>query len=225
MAQKAARVKTAAAIASWSKVHAVACLLCGALSVVLRRPEPLALGGALSLLAFFVLQRPRMPRFFGVGAANFVTLVRLLLVALCAVALPTWWSFGLVLVLDGLDGLLARRLKEETEFGAHFDMETDALLVAVLSLASVLHGAPLWVLTAGALRYVLVVARLIFTAETKEGRSRFGRAIFVFAVCALLLSLSEAPELLRTACLALAIAALLVSFAPSFLALRRASHA
>lgn len=61
------------------------------------------------------------------------------------------------LVLDAVDGYVARRTGTVSAFGARFDMETDAFLIAVLSV----HVAPelgWWVLTIGAMRYAYVGA-------------------------------------------------------------------
>lgn len=105
------------------------------------------------------------------GAANRVTLVRLALVALLAagigepLATADWMAWGVVVVaataalLDALDGPLARARGLESDFGARFDMETDALLILVLCLLAVhFDKAGAWVLAAGAMRYVFVLA-------------------------------------------------------------------
>lgn len=105
------------------------------------------------------------------GAANTVTLVRLVLVALlaaaigepAATALELAWAAVLVAtvaaVLDAVDGPLARRGGLASAFGARFDMETDALLILVLSALVLQFGkAGPWVLAAGAMRYAFVLA-------------------------------------------------------------------
>ncbi|GEL21811.1 hypothetical protein PSU4_07650 [Pseudonocardia sulfidoxydans NBRC 16205] len=59
------------------------------------------------------------------------------------------------LALDAVDGRVARRSGTASEFGARFDMETDAWLIAVLSV----HVAGLlgwWVVAIGAMRYAFV---------------------------------------------------------------------
>ncbi|OUM03619.1 hypothetical protein A8M77_05210 [Variovorax sp. JS1663] len=103
------------------------------------------------------------------GAANRVTLARLALICLLAAAIGETaddrlaWSCVVVAtiaaLLDALDGPLARRGGLASAFGARFDMETDALLVLVLSLLA-LHfdktGA--WILAAGLMRYLFVLA-------------------------------------------------------------------
>jgi phosphatidylglycerophosphate synthase len=61
--------------------------------------------------------------------------------------------------LDGVDGKLARSRNETSDFGARFDMETDALLILVLAaLVWQLDKAGAWILLAGLLRYVFVAA-------------------------------------------------------------------
>ena len=106
------------------------------------------------------------------GLANGVTLFRLALTAmLCALLLaPTqpallWLCIGIAttaLLLDGLDGRLARRFDSSSRFGARFDMEVDALLICVLALlAWHFERAGIWVLAAGLLRYIFVAAAVV----------------------------------------------------------------
>ena len=72
-------------------------------------------------------------------------------VAALAMALAT-----VVAVLDGIDGWLARRTGMASDFGARFDMETDAALIMVLALLAWQFGkAGVWVLASGLLRYAL----------------------------------------------------------------------
>lgn len=108
------------------------------------------------------------------GWASRVTLARAGLVAVLAAALiePSlyrdqgWMVAGLallVLALDGVDGWLARRLNECSDFGARFDMEVDAALVLVLSLGVRAAGlAGLWVLLIGLMRYAFVLAGAVW---------------------------------------------------------------
>jgi len=106
------------------------------------------------------------------GAANGLTLMRLAMIALLAAVvgrpLPAEASAlawvivvfaTFTAVLDAADGPLARTQGLASEFGARFDMECDALLVAVLSLLILqFDKAGAWVLAAGAMRYVFVLA-------------------------------------------------------------------
>ncbi|WP_098955736.1 CDP-alcohol phosphatidyltransferase family protein [Pseudonocardia sp. N23] len=62
---------------------------------------------------------------------------------------------SVALALDAVDGRVARRTGTASVFGARFDMETDAWLIAVLSVhVATLSGA--WVLAIGAMRYAFV---------------------------------------------------------------------
>lgn len=106
------------------------------------------------------------------GPANGVTLLRLALTAmlLALTIAPAgtallWLCIGVAtatLLLDGLDGRLARKYGSSSPFGARFDMEVDAILICVLALlAWHFERAGVWVLTAGLLRYVFVGAATI----------------------------------------------------------------
>jgi phosphatidylglycerophosphate synthase len=102
------------------------------------------------------------------GAANRVTLTRAVLVggvtALVADALvgplhiPVVVGLAAVaLVLDGVDGQVARRTGTVSTLGARFDMEVDAFLILVLSVeVSQLVGPA--VLAVGAARYAIWLA-------------------------------------------------------------------
>jgi phosphatidylglycerophosphate synthase len=64
---------------------------------------------------------------------------------------------AIVLVLDGVDGAIARRTRTASALGARFDMEVDAFLILVLS-GYVARSAGWWVLLIGAARYLFVAA-------------------------------------------------------------------
>nr|WP_299245490.1 CDP-alcohol phosphatidyltransferase family protein [uncultured Halomonas sp.] len=104
------------------------------------------------------------------GWANRVTLLRGMLVAILAGAIlfPDFMAqHALVmaalasgaLILDGLDGWIARLTRSASVFGARFDMELDAFFILVLCLALVVLGkvGP-WVLLIGSMRYGFILA-------------------------------------------------------------------
>lgn len=116
------------------------------------------------------------------GLPNGVTLARLVLtsmfggIALDLVERPmadplAWIALAiaaLALMLDGLDGFLARTRNLESPFGARFDMEVDALLILLLALVAWLQAkAGPWVLLIGAVRYAFVVAGWLWPALTR----------------------------------------------------------
>ena len=102
------------------------------------------------------------------GPANRVTLARAILVggvtALVTDAIVTNEQVStlvalasVALVLDAVDGQVARRTRTVSALGARFDMEVDAFLILVLSVFVAMTLGP-WVLAIGAMRYAFVVA-------------------------------------------------------------------
>jgi phosphatidylglycerophosphate synthase len=113
------------------------------------------------------LRRHAAPR---VGIANGVTWARCALVG-AVVALVSGGSDGVgtvelvvlatvALLLDGVDGRVARATRTVSALGSRFDMEVDAALVLALSLAAAPRVGP-WVLLVGAARYLLLLATLL----------------------------------------------------------------
>ncbi|SHK52056.1 Phosphatidylglycerophosphate synthase [Pseudonocardia thermophila] len=103
------------------------------------------------------------------GPAGLVTLARAVLVggvtALVADGLMTGHVpvpalvglAGVALLLDAVDGQVARRTGTATALGARFDMEVDAALLMVLSVQAA-HDLGPWVLAIGLMRYGYVAA-------------------------------------------------------------------
>ncbi|AZP21483.1 CDP-alcohol phosphatidyltransferase family protein [Streptomyces aquilus] len=131
-------------------------------------------GLAFAVATWAVLSRAlhrTQPRSF--GPANRVTLGRSILVggvtALVADSFqsspPVTLFVGLTavaLILDGVDGKVARRTGTATPLGARFDMEVDAFLILVLSVYVSMSLGP-WVLLIGAMRYAFVAAARVWT--------------------------------------------------------------
>jgi phosphatidylglycerophosphate synthase len=188
-----------------------------------------AAGAAVAVLAGRHLSGRRF------GAANQVTLLRTALAALllgligqsAEIAGASWLAAVLALpalLLDGLDGWLARRLRTATAFGARFDMETDAALILVLALLVWrFDKGGAWVLAGGLARYVFVAAASALPwLQRRLPDSRRRQTVCVIAVSAFALCL--VPPLTRPAStwIALAgVAALLGSFAVDVLWLAR----
>ncbi|MFG2966566.1 CDP-alcohol phosphatidyltransferase family protein [Streptomyces sp. NPDC048288] len=126
-------------------------------------------GLAFAIATWAVLSRAlhrTRPRSF--GPANRVTLGRAILVggvtALVADSFesspPVTLLVGLTavaLILDGVDGKVARKTGTSTALGARFDMEVDAFLILVLSVYVSTQLGP-WVLLIGGMRYAFVAA-------------------------------------------------------------------
>ncbi|MSR35111.1 MAG: CDP-alcohol phosphatidyltransferase family protein [Gemmatimonadetes bacterium] len=111
----------------------------------------------------------------GIGPANRITLLRATLVlpiaALAMTAMPMdargyAWIVALstaAMMLDGVDGRVARRTGTSTPFGARFDMELDAFLLIALALLLSRSGKTgSWVILIGGLRYLFVFAGMLW---------------------------------------------------------------
>lgn len=132
-------------------------------------PAGLAAGAAYGAVLMELLVRALRRHRRAAGPADLVTLARAVLVggvtALVADGLvsgaPAIVTItGLTvaaLVLDGVDGQVARRTNTVTPLGARFDMEVDAFLVLVLSVLVATVVGP-WALAVGLMRYAFVAA-------------------------------------------------------------------
>lgn len=164
----------------------------------------------------------------GLGAANRVTLARAALVlSLAPLALHVrrpdtaahWWIIAVstvALVLDGVDGRVARRTGGATAFGARFDMELDAFLMLALSALVWSSGrvGP-WVLAIGSIRYLFAAAGRLWPPLRAALPDSFRRkAICVVQGIALLVCLGPiVPPAGAAAAAATALGLLVYSFA------------
>ncbi|WP_024326409.1 CDP-alcohol phosphatidyltransferase family protein [Thioalkalivibrio sp. AKL19] len=179
----------------------------------------------LLLGAILVLRTPPdrpAPTRRGPGPANRVTLLRAALTAplgglIVAAPVPgdpvlALWVMslaGLALVLDGLDGAVARRTQSASAFGARFDMEVDAAMILALSiLVWQITAVGPWVILIGLMRYAFVLAAwpLPWLAAALPP-SRRRQAVCVLQTVVLLLVLI--PGLPAVAAITIALAGLL----------------
>jgi phosphatidylglycerophosphate synthase len=116
------------------------------------------------------------------GPADHVTLVRAALVVVVAGLLLAGGATAAVpvavvaLLLDLVDGQVARRTGTASASGARFDMETDALLILVLSVhVAAAYGA--WVLLIGAARYLLWGAEVVWPWLRRTVPPRYWRKV------------------------------------------------
>lgn len=192
---------TGLGVAGWFVGTAYALAVCTMLSLALHR------SGARSL-----------------GPANQVTLARATLVggvaALVAESLsgpvPTAVLVALTavaLLLDGVDGQVARRTGTTSAVGARFDMEVDAFLILVLSVL-VAQDLGIWVLAIGLTRYAFVAASLVLPWLTAPLPPAMWRKT-VAAVQGIVLTVAAVnllPRPLAISVVALALASLTWSF-------------
>lgn len=190
-------------------------------------------GAALALTVLILIAvtvgvwAPVAGRARGLGPANRVTLARAILVAGLAGLLPYpdriadhgWLLLGvaiLALLLDGVDGWIARARAVATDFGARFDMELDALFMLILcGLIWSLGKVGFWILLIGLMRYLFFGAALFLPALRQPLAPSWRRkAICVIQIAALIFCLAPiVGTTLATAVAALTLALLTASFA------------
>ena len=140
-------------------------------SLGLARSFPLLAGGCWGIVVLLILRGLPNHRHTSFGTANAVTSFRAAGAIILTGLIPmshtisesstNLWIISLCIAglisLDGVDGFFARREKLSSDFGARFDMETDAFLALVISLLIwKSERAGIWVLGLGLMRYAFV---------------------------------------------------------------------
>ena len=138
----------------------------------LDRSFPLLTGGCWIIVVLLILRGLPDHRHTKFGTANAVTSLRAAGAIILTGMLPMahtlsetstnlWFTSSCIAVLiclDGVDGFFARREKLSSDFGARFDMETDAILALVITLLLwTSERAGIWVLGLGLMRYAFVI--------------------------------------------------------------------
>jgi phosphatidylglycerophosphate synthase len=138
-----------------------------------------------------------------------------LLVGLTAVAL----------LLDGVDGKVARRTGTCSALGARFDMEVDAFLILVLSVYVAMQLGP-WVLLIGAMRYAFVAAARIAPWLNAPLPPSFARKTVaaVQGICLLLAGSELMPHAANLGVILLSLGSLVWSFGRDVVWLWRTSR-
>jgi phosphatidylglycerophosphate synthase len=181
----------------------------------------LATGAAATALITTARMRSEQP---AMHPADWVTLTRALLAAGAAGLVAD--SFGrsvsvtalvtlaaVALVLDAVDGQVARRTGTVTPLGARLDGEVDAFLILILSIA-VSRDYGVWVLAIGAARYALLLAGWLIPWLAAPLPPRYWRKV-VAAVQGIVLTVAASGLLDRLAGM-IAVAVALLLLAESF---------
>jgi phosphatidylglycerophosphate synthase len=171
------------------------------------------------------------------GTANRITLTRGMIASLLGGAVPVvtaldaqaLWAASaaalLALVLDGVDGWIARRTRMASAYGQHLDINFDTVMMGILALLAWQGGkAGAWVLAIGLARYVFVAAGWLWpwlNAELPFSQRR--RVVCVVQIAVLLVCLTPlmVPPVSSLAAAA-ALGLLLFSFAVDTLWLLKA---
>jgi phosphatidylglycerophosphate synthase len=158
------------------------------------------------------------------GPADWVTLTRATLVGAVAALIAQSFSrpapvttmvalAAVALVLDAVDGWVARRTAAASQFGARFDMEVDAFLIFVLSVEVARSVGP-WVLAIGTARYAYMAAGWLLPWLREPTPSRYWCKC-VAAIQGVVLTVAVAdvlPKIWNEVALAAALALLTESF-------------
>jgi phosphatidylglycerophosphate synthase len=189
-----------ATVSAWGNYHALAILAGVGASITLATATPLAFAAAASFTMLWHRGWPELARLRPSGGyANYATAARLLLILCIGFAMNeitrswVYLVFAANVILDVVDGHLARRSGQTTWFGAVFDREVDALFVLVAYLYFYfVDGIAGWILLPGALPYAYRLVVWKFgapaAAETKvrvaAWMAGFNYVLLLFAIAA-----------------------------------------
>jgi len=211
-------------IENWIIGHAFLMVLMGIVSLYTFSCHPLLLVGCLS---FFVLGYLEKSAFANLkpyaGYANWITFFRLLLLMIVVLWLNDFSNiqlfgvFSICLLLDGLDGFIARFYQQESDWGALFDKEVDSFFVLLLSLILYQqYSIPYWILGIGFLHYLYELALYVLKWQhIKTKKNPIGRYVAFFLFTSLL-SPFILSQKLAILILGMASIGIVVSFGISF---------
>jgi phosphatidylglycerophosphate synthase len=121
------------------------------------------IGASVLSFVIYVYKLPHfLPRFpMLIGYPNWISLFRLIIILITFSIHNTVSDiilliiFGSVILMDGLDGTVARRLNQTSRAGEYLDMEIDALFVFIITYLHY-HQQKLgvWIIIPGSMRYV-----------------------------------------------------------------------
>lgn len=183
-------------IQRWMTAHAVILLISCFLFLGFKNINCISFGATISFVVLFIWKAHQSANLlFLLSPANFVTLLRLSLLFLL---LYTYDAFSgkilaaialIIVLLDGLDGFLARKLNNPSDFGAYFDMETDAFYVCTtICIHYAQNKVGLCLMFIAILRYLYFLLLLLFKPQKqKESRDNFAQLIAVFLMLSLII--------------------------------------
>ena len=210
-------------ILRWNKFHALAMLIAASVSLVTSNTLILSIASLISFGIFLYTNKSTWQKFPFGGYANWITTIRLLIIhsfiAFWPILPYSFFVIGLIVfvVLDGLDGKIARKYNQSTIFGEYYDMELDALFVLFICIFLYLKGiSGMWILLPGALRYLFVIYTWIFSSiPKKDDKQRFATIIAGVFFTMLLVSIAFQNPI-QDILLKLSGFAIVVSFGISF---------
>ncbi len=160
-------------IENWNGRHAILMFCLSCLVLFTQRIELLSLGAIISFSSLIHRNSKDLKKMVPSGGyANLVTGIRLLLLIIGSFLFSTVSKevlFGIMtcaVLLDILDGFLARKYGHTSIFGQYFDMEVDAFFVLLMCFYYFQYQEiGWWILIPGVLRYVFRIFTLMFPKE------------------------------------------------------------
>ena len=182
-------------INKWNFRHAQLMLALIVLVLMTKRIELLSLGVIISFSVLFYKGSSSLSKMSPPGGyANWITGFRLLLIIVGIFLFGTISKLVIFIImttavlLDGLDGFLARKRGESSTLGGYFDMEVDAFFVLIMCFYYFnFEGTGWWILVPGVLRYLYKVLTTILLkpnyVETKRKYASYIAGIFFIVLC------------------------------------------
>jgi phosphatidylglycerophosphate synthase len=208
----------------WNRFHCIALCITATLFIFVHSISLFVYPCFVSFVYLFNLGKNELVNLKPVGGwANIITAIRFSGIVLLSFIYKMFSNMEIagflfiLILLDGADGFIARKLKQQTEIGAYFDMETDAFFVCIVSCILFLKQITGFeILIAGFFRYFYVFILYILGLQNlKEKRTKIGPVVAVFLFIALA-SAFILPKNIASYILNFAIILLIVSFSYSF---------
>ena len=181
-------------------------LLFSFLVICTQKLELISLGALISFSSYIHQSSENLKRMKPLGGyANLVTGTRLILIVtasfLFSFVAKEWLLMLLVgsVLLDFVDGYLARKYKQESTFGQFFDMEVDAFFVLLMCFYYYQYQEiGWWILIPGLMRYLFKVFTVIIPKDGfVESRKKYAATIAgIFFAILLICMVFDLPYLL-----------------------------
>ena len=211
-------------IERWNIVHS-SVLLLSSLEIILLRATSIMTVSALCSFLWFMKENALMVKSSHgqLNYANITTFIRFCLTLLISFFYTALSSSAIAItalvaiLMDGLDGHLARRFKSSSTSGSYFDKETDAFYVCVMCSVIYLKGyLGTWILMIGFMRYAYVLLLFLLNISQKNDPStRFAQVVAGILFCALITPFVM-TENIYLPCILLSSLFLIISFSRSF---------
>lgn len=155
--------------------------------------------------------------------ANVITTARFLLIVIAISLVDSishshlFMMLSIAVGLDVLDGYVARKLKQSSPLGLHYDMEVDAFFVMIMGVYFFFYrDVPVWVLIPGILRYLYTMMMAVWPKQSfVEKKQKYASVVagLFFIILLISLMITEPAQLFL---LGLGTVLIIASFSRSF---------